>query len=435
MLQGENLGGWAVAGFFVLSGFLITRSRLRTSPGEYLLHRVARIYPGVRRRASSSRRSSSRPIARPARAGRRWADSSRRPSRRSSTSGATSRCTSTTTASAWTLQTVPYPGAWNGSLWTLFYEFLCYIVIWMLGFLAIFRKTLWFPVALWVAVASASTPRSQLWARLGLDLDFTLLFKLLPFFLGGVVAYFVFDRWGLHTRDRHRVPRASLIPIILIPGFGGQLAAPLLAYGLLWLSTVVRQPRIIAKHDVSYGFYIYAWPTAQILMLLGVAGLGIWAFIGVNIAVTFVFAIASWLLIERPVMRATKRSRPAAAPPHATCRAALRAEEPEHGSHLRRPALPHGHEGRHGDLRAQLYRELGRLAPEHDYIGYFSREGWALDRSWFPGEAIESGNQRRESIRLGLGRADLRPSGRTCPGGPPALPHDTRARGGRACPP
>ncbi len=43
-IQGENLGGWAVAGFFVLSGFLITRSRLRTAPGEYLLHRIARIF-------------------------------------------------------------------------------------------------------------------------------------------------------------------------------------------------------------------------------------------------------------------------------------------------------------------------------------------------------------------------------------------------------
>lgn len=39
----------------------------------------------------------------------------------------------------------------------------------------------------------------------------------------------------------------------------------------------------------------------------------------------------------------------------------------------------------------QLYRELGRLAPEHEYIGYFSKEGWELDRSWFPGEAIASG--------------------------------------------
>ncbi|WP_345801880.1 glycosyltransferase family 1 protein [Microbacterium sp. AZCO] len=39
----------------------------------------------------------------------------------------------------------------------------------------------------------------------------------------------------------------------------------------------------------------------------------------------------------------------------------------------------------------ELYRQLGQLAPEHEYIGYFSREGWDLDRSWFPGEGIPSG--------------------------------------------
>lgn len=39
----------------------------------------------------------------------------------------------------------------------------------------------------------------------------------------------------------------------------------------------------------------------------------------------------------------------------------------------------------------ELYSQLGRLAPQHEYIGYFSREGWELDRSWFPGEAIASG--------------------------------------------
>ena len=39
----------------------------------------------------------------------------------------------------------------------------------------------------------------------------------------------------------------------------------------------------------------------------------------------------------------------------------------------------------------QLYRELGRLAPQHEYIGYFSKEGWDLDRSWFPGQGIASG--------------------------------------------
>lgn len=314
MLHGENIGGWAVAGFFVLSGFLITGSRLRHTTGEFLVHRIARIYPAFLVCLVVTALVLA-PIAGLLERGELGGFLTTPVTPLEYIWGNIGLHVSSYSIS-WTLQTVPYPGAWNGSLWTLYYEFFCYMIVWTLGFVAIFRKTLWFPVALWViSVGIHATP--QIWARLGLDLDFTLLFKLLPFFLGGVVAYVIFDRWGLHTPIGIACLVGSLIPIILIPGFGGQLAAPLLAYGLLWLSTVIRQPKIVAKHDVSYGFYIYAWPTAQILVLLGVAGLGVWAFIGVNIAVTFVFAIASWLLVERPVMRATKRSRPAAAA-HAT---------------------------------------------------------------------------------------------------------------------
>jgi peptidoglycan/LPS O-acetylase OafA/YrhL len=145
------------------------------------------------------------------------------------------------------------------------------------------------------------------WGRLGLDSDFALLFKLLPFFLGGVVAYAIFDRWGMRAPIGIASLLGALVPIFLVPGFGGQLAAPFLAYGLLWLSTVVPQPRLIARHDISYGFYIYAWPTAQLLVLAGVAEAGVWVFMAVNVLVTIVFAAASWLLIERPVMRATRR--------------------------------------------------------------------------------------------------------------------------------
>lgn len=39
----------------------------------------------------------------------------------------------------------------------------------------------------------------------------------------------------------------------------------------------------------------------------------------------------------------------------------------------------------------ELYKQLGEIAPGHDYVGYFSNEGWELDRSWFPGEQIRSG--------------------------------------------
>ena len=42
-----SFGGWAVAGFFAISGFLITSSRLRSSFSAYLWRRMLRIFPGL----------------------------------------------------------------------------------------------------------------------------------------------------------------------------------------------------------------------------------------------------------------------------------------------------------------------------------------------------------------------------------------------------
>jgi len=39
----------------------------------------------------------------------------------------------------------------------------------------------------------------------------------------------------------------------------------------------------------------------------------------------------------------------------------------------------------------ELYRALGALGGDWEYVGYLSREGTLLDRSWFPGRIIESG--------------------------------------------
>ncbi|MGP3535467.1 acyltransferase family protein [Microbacterium sp. RD1] len=314
MLHGENLGGWAVAGFFVLSGFLITGSRLRHSTGEFLVHRIARIYPAFLVVLVVTALVFA-PIAALLERGDLGGFWTTPVTPLEYIWGNLGLEVHSYTIS-WTLQTVPYANAWNGSLWTLYFEFFCYIIVWTLGFLAIFRKTVWFPVVLW-ALSLGVHATMGFWGRLGLDGNFALLFKLLPFFLGGVVAYVVFDRWGMRTPIGIACLAGAFLPIFLVPGFGGQLAAPLLAYGLLWLSTVIPQPRLIAKHDISYGFYIYAWPTAQLLVLVGAAAAGVWVFIGVNILVTVVFAAASWLLIERPIMRATRRdrSRPAVLAP------------------------------------------------------------------------------------------------------------------------
>lgn len=62
---------------------------------------------------------------------------------------------------------VPYPGAWNGSLWTLYYEFICYLIIGALGFLAVARRSPWFIGGLFVVSVAAQAlhrPCSPTWA-------------------------------------------------------------------------------------------------------------------------------------------------------------------------------------------------------------------------------------------------------------------------------
>lgn len=303
-LHGENLGGWAVAGFFVLSGFLITRSRFRTGAGDYLLHRVARIYPAFLVCLIATAVLFG-PIAALIENG---------------TLAGYLSTPVTPLQYVWgnlglnilnydigaTLNTVPYPNAWNGSLWTLYFEFLCYLVVWVLGAWALFRRSLipatvifLISVAVWMNIGFAD--------RLGLDGSFHLLFKLMPFFLGGAVAFLVIERFGINLWIAVMSLVLALASIVLIPHWGGQISSPFLAYGLLYLSTVIRQPKWIATNDISYGFYIYAWPVQQLVVLVGGSQWGMVPYILLTVVGTFALAAMSWFFVERPCMRRVRR--------------------------------------------------------------------------------------------------------------------------------
>ena len=307
-LQGENIGGWAVAGFFVVSGFLITRSRLRTSAGDYLLHRVMRIYPAFLACLVVTAVVFA-PIAVLIQYG----------------SLAGYATTPVTPAQfVWSnitlymneygigrsLSSVPYPTAWNGSLWTLFYEFLCYILVWILGALVWFRRNAILAVVSFLLLTAAHA-FEPLVVRFGLDPSFLLFLKLAPFFLGGACVYFLIERHGVNSWLGVSSLIVAAVLSAFIPGWGGQIAAPFLAYGILWLSTVVPQPAWVSRNDVSYGFYIYAWPVQQLLALLGVGiGAGVLGMVLYNVAavvVTFGLAWLSWVLIERRAMARVRR--------------------------------------------------------------------------------------------------------------------------------
>lgn len=313
--RGENLGGWAVAGFFVVSGFLITGSRFSHSAGAFLVHRIARIFPAFIVCLVLTAFVFA-PIA------DLWEHGTLR--------GFLS--TGPTPLNfVWsnlalhinnydighTLDTVPYPGAWNGSMWTLFYEFCCYMIIWILGGLLIVRRSVLPMVVLFVASVANWALLPAVIHHFGLNEDYQLLSHLLPYFLGGALVYYAVQRVGVSAVLGMACVLVTAGLIVFVPGWGGQASAPFMAYGLIWLSTLIPQPRLIAKNDISYGVYIYAWPMQQLFAMWGAAQLGMWFYWLTTAAATVFLASLSWVFIEHPILRLVKRA-PVAIPAPAT---------------------------------------------------------------------------------------------------------------------
>ncbi|MFQ4147194.1 acyltransferase [Arthrobacter sp. LAPM80] len=305
--SGETVGGWAVAGFFGISGYLITSSRWSNGLGPYLVNRVARIMPafwvcllsiafffapigylvahGTLNGYFTSPHSPLNFLISNAFLEMRFYDI------------------------AGTPLNVPYAGAWNGSLWSLYYEFICYLIIAALGIFAIVRRSRW-PLTIAFLLTVIAQANVGTINRLTNDnFDVVLLLGLLPFFFAGSVLFVWKDKIGFHWLPGILSLLIAFVISSAIPTWGVQASALFVAYGILWLSTVLKQPLLIAKNDISYGVYIYAFAVQQLLAVFGTQHWGILWFSVAAAVLTVPFATASWLWVERPIMRRVRGSR------------------------------------------------------------------------------------------------------------------------------
>ena len=313
-VDGENLGGWAVFGFFAVSGYLITASRWANPLGTYLVHRVARIFPAflvclvvmVVLFAPIGYLSVHGSLAGYLTAG---------PTTPANFVFSNSLLRINAYDIAGTPAEVPYPGAWNGSLWSLYYEFICYLVVAVLALSGWVRRSPWGLALAWLLSVAGHALWSPVVAPLfGGNEDLHLILKLLPLFLGGALVQVLRHRLPLHWAGAAVSVLAVLGAIWLLDGWGAQLTAPLLAYLMIWVGSAVPCPRLIRRNDISYGVYIYAFPVQQLLVLTGIHERGMVLYDLAALACTVPLAIASWLLVERPVMRRARGARPAPAP-------------------------------------------------------------------------------------------------------------------------
>ena len=286
-----SFGEIAVDGFFVISGFLITQSFVNSrTVGSYLFKRVLRIYPAFLV-ATFVLLSVVAPMAGAHGPVEIWKSLNRAvmlegPYRAGAFEG------------------LAYP-ALDGAMWSIAYEFRCYLAVIVLGSLGFFRAS-------WVIAA------------MSLLMLFATSFAVVPHWVvpyyGAAFGYLPFDvRTGgvflvgvLYYLERDRIPLrndlAALAAIALVGlMFFKSTAEPAFAvlggYLIFWLAEVawLKPVSLRLKDDISYGVYLYAWPITSLLIFYGIIR-SPWLLSGATLVGAAICGWLSWRLVEKPLL-------------------------------------------------------------------------------------------------------------------------------------
>ncbi len=318
-IHGVASGTLAVFGFFAISGYLIARSADRNNAGRYLWQRFLRIFPAFWAcllmtafvfgpiawwsvphscgSISCYLRAPSGPLD------YIWRNFLLHMNQESISGTPTGK----THPLPWT--------SWNGSLWTLFYEFLCYLLILglaVIGFLRVKSATLAvgigaFILSVWCTAESKSLADFNVfhnWVWMN-------LLKFAVVFLAGTLIYLYRDHipdsgWIAMTCGGLVLASLYLPDGKAVPGFDfaySTLFLPLLAYPVLWLGAHLPFRSIGAKNDYSYGVYIYAFPVQQLCAVWAFQRWGYIPYLALVILGTVPLAMGSWWAIERHALK------------------------------------------------------------------------------------------------------------------------------------
>lgn len=295
--NGMTFGALAVDGFFLISGYLIVRS-FETSPttAAYLLKRVLRIYP-----AFVVAYLFSILLIGPF-VGGNLLDLLER---------------------GWVRLIVPVllleppqlPGVFgglpypklNGAMWTVAYEFRCYLLVIALGLLGAYRRRWVFvtiTLGLVATFATRITPATpEMWKLPILFGQFPDLVRFSAIFCVGTLFYLF--RHEMVFSLRHVSVAAMFLLILMFVRPLAELTFTFLgAYLIFWLGLHFRS-RLLASvnnsSDISYGVYLYAFPIQNTLVFF-FRDMSPWALMAATVVIVFPLAYVSWTFVERPCL-------------------------------------------------------------------------------------------------------------------------------------
>jgi len=210
----------------------------------------------------------------------------------------------------------------NGSLWTIQYEFICYVIVLAVGLLARNRRPFWW--ALWLPALALNSFAGDALERIRFPGSQLLLgdepgafVRFLGFFASGVLCCLHRDQLRL------RAGPAALCAVAVILSLFSMDAAKLVlptagAYLLLWSAfrpgVDSALQRFVQRNDLSYGAYLFAWPAQQILIRIFHLH-SAWLLLPPAAAVAMGLGFLSWRWIERPFLALKPSARTAEGEP------------------------------------------------------------------------------------------------------------------------
>jgi len=317
----DTIGTYMLAGFFAISGYMITASRLSSrSLGDYMWRRVLRIYPAWIASlvlvgfvlGPLSRRIEGKP-------GYEWS---------SGLSYVTDNFFFVLKQFdvVGTLDNVPVPEVWNFSAWTLFYEFTLWIGMGLLV-TVVARRYLHWGMYLGLAVFTAIKVADKLLLSQSVQTfaatdkaarerayehasSFEKLLTIVEplarlgiFFMAGAILYIHKDK--IRMSPVVAAACAVICTVLALDGIGWfhVIGALPWAYLVMYLGCSKRLAGVNFPDDYSYGMYIYAFPVTQIAATIALDhSMPAVVFLPLCLLMTAPLAWLSWHYLEKPAM-------------------------------------------------------------------------------------------------------------------------------------
>ncbi|GEP10437.1 acyltransferase family protein [Methylobacterium gnaphalii] len=295
-LTGFTLGEHAVNGFFAVSGFLVTMSLDRRGLRDYALARTLRILPGLVVAtlmvslvlgAALTRL----PLAEYYGAPDFWHFILRT---------LTSFKSNASLPGVFETNPIHSP---LGTVWTLKYETLCYLGVFLAGLLGLLRRR-GFALALVAGLSVALLVAAAVNPAVPKGVETALRLPLI--FAAGAALYVWRDRVRLSAWPLLGLGLALLLretPLYRTVLFLAE------CYAAIWVAfaPALGSPALDPPADLSYGVYLYGWPIQQTLYAL-FPHASVTALLAASLVPSLGVAALSWYAVEKPALRLKARA-------------------------------------------------------------------------------------------------------------------------------